>query len=324
MEPLSPSCFSKRSSSKDIAGDRAKPCKDDSSALSPILPTPSSAPAPPPPSKGIAGDQAEPCVAAPSPIPVMASSAPAPPPPPILPQDLMEVTMGDVDDQMVLTIDKQAEKWEAMEQEQHVWNAIDEERKRKEKRRHKTRKKSLEEKRKEKREEKRKKQEKKRKNQEELQEEEELQGKRKHARSMNCSEFVQGATTEELQRRDSPPMTHSQRATRSPLVRSPVASTWRSSLGLLARVAASKRGRSPSARIASSPLEERANSSARSPSILGSPSPVTTPFGGSKINHPHVRKTRRLTSAVWRDFKPMYFLVQVILPQICTFIKSGM
>mgnify|MGYP006267672627 CR=1 FL=1 len=43
--------------------------------------------------------------------------------------DLMEVTMGDVDDQMVLTIDKQAEKWEAMEQEQHVWNAIDEERK---------------------------------------------------------------------------------------------------------------------------------------------------------------------------------------------------
>ena len=41
----------------------------------------------------------------------------------------MEVTMGDVDNQMVLTIDKQAEKWEAMEQEQHVWNAIDEERK---------------------------------------------------------------------------------------------------------------------------------------------------------------------------------------------------
>ena len=37
--------------------------------------------------------------------------------------------MGDVDNQMVLTIDKQAEKWEAMEQEQHVWNAIDEERK---------------------------------------------------------------------------------------------------------------------------------------------------------------------------------------------------
>lgn len=173
----------------------------------------------------------------------------------------------------------------------------------KEKRRHKERKKSLEEKRKEKREEKRKKQEKKRKNQEE---EEELQGKRKHARSMNCSEFVQGATTEGLQRRDSPPMTHSQRATRSPLVRSPVASTWRSSLGLLARVAASKRGRSPSTRIASSPLEERANSSTRSPSILGSPSPVTTPFGGSKINHPHVRKTRRLTSAVWRDFKPIY------------------
>ena len=66
----------------------------------------------------------------------------------------------------------------------------------KEKRRHKERKKSLEEKRKEKREEKRKKQEKKRKNQEE---EEELQGKRKHARSMNCSEFVQGATTEGLQ-----------------------------------------------------------------------------------------------------------------------------
>lgn len=82
-------------------------------------------------------------------------------------------------------------------------------------------------------------------------------------------------------------MTHSQRAARSPLVRSPVASTWRSSLGLLARVAASKRGRSPSTRIASSPLEERANSSARSPSILGSPSPMTTPFGGSKINHPH-------------------------------------
>ncbi|XP_044362691.1 zinc finger BED domain-containing protein RICESLEEPER 2 isoform X1 [Triticum aestivum] len=123
---------------------------------------------------------------------------------------------------------------------------------------------------------------------------------------MNCSEFVQGATTEGLQRRDSPPMTHSQRATRSPLVRSPVASTWRSSLGLLARVAASKRGRSPSTRIASSPLEERANSSTRSPSILGPPSPVTTPFGGSKINHPHVRKTRRLTSAVWRDFKPIY------------------
>ncbi|XP_037433065.1 FYN-binding protein 1-like [Triticum dicoccoides] len=158
MEPPSPSCFSKRPSYKDIAGDRAKPCEDDSSALSPILPTPSSAPAPPPPSKGIAGDQAEPCVAAPSPIPVMASSAPAPPPPPILRQDLMEVTMGDVDDQMVLTIDKQAEKWEAMEQEQHVWNAIDEERKlerQKEKRRHKERKKILEEKRKEKREEKR-------------------------------------------------------------------------------------------------------------------------------------------------------------------------
>ncbi|XP_037474391.1 vegetative cell wall protein gp1-like, partial [Triticum dicoccoides] len=95
MEPPSPSCFSKRPSSKDIAGDRAKPCEDGSSALSPILPTPSSAPAPPPPSKGIARDQAEPCVAAPSPIPVMASSAPAPPPPPILPQDLMEVTMGD-------------------------------------------------------------------------------------------------------------------------------------------------------------------------------------------------------------------------------------
>ena len=88
MEPPSPSCFSKRPSSKDIADDRAKPCEDDSSALSPILPTPSSAPAPPPPSKGIAGDQAEPCVAAPSPIPVMASSAPAPPPPPILPQGM--------------------------------------------------------------------------------------------------------------------------------------------------------------------------------------------------------------------------------------------
>uniref|UniRef100_A0A8R7QAL1 Uncharacterized protein n=1 Tax=Triticum urartu TaxID=4572 RepID=A0A8R7QAL1_TRIUA len=70
----------------------------------------------------------------------MASSAPAPPPPPLLPQDLMEVTIGDVDDQMVLTIDKQAGKWEAMEQEQHVWNAIDEQRKldgQKGKRRHK-------------------------------------------------------------------------------------------------------------------------------------------------------------------------------------------
>ena len=65
----------------------------------------------------------------------------------------------------------------------------------KEKRRHKATKKRLEEKTREKREEKRKKQEKKRKNQEE----EELQGKRKHARSMNYSEFVQGATTEGLQ-----------------------------------------------------------------------------------------------------------------------------
>ena len=41
----------------------------------------------------------------------------------------MEVTMGDIDDQMVLMIYKQNEKREAMEQEQHVWNAIDEERK---------------------------------------------------------------------------------------------------------------------------------------------------------------------------------------------------
>ncbi|EMS54517.1 hypothetical protein TRIUR3_09490 [Triticum urartu] len=126
----------------------------------------------------------------------MASSAPAPPPPPILPQEKQQPVCG-----LTTTITERQ----------------------KEKRRHKGRKKSLEKKRKEKREEKRKKQEKKRKTQEE--EEEELQGKRKHARSMNCSEFVQGATTEGLQRRDSPPMTHSQRATRSPLVRSPVAST---------------------------------------------------------------------------------------------------
>lgn len=41
----------------------------------------------------------------------------------------MEVTMGDVEDQAVLTIDKQTEKWEAMEQEQQVWDAIEEQQK---------------------------------------------------------------------------------------------------------------------------------------------------------------------------------------------------
>ncbi|XP_044979118.1 uncharacterized protein LOC123446609 [Hordeum vulgare subsp. vulgare] len=44
----------------------------------------SSAPAPRPQSRGIAGDEAEPCVTAPFPIPAMASSAPAPPLPPLL------------------------------------------------------------------------------------------------------------------------------------------------------------------------------------------------------------------------------------------------
>uniref|UniRef100_A0A8I6YG94 BED-type domain-containing protein n=1 Tax=Hordeum vulgare subsp. vulgare TaxID=112509 RepID=A0A8I6YG94_HORVV len=143
----------------------------------------------------------------------------------------------------------------------------------KKKQRQKAKRKRLEGKREEKREEKRKKQEKKRKNQKE-----ELQGKRKHARS----EFIQGSTREELQSRDSPSMTHGQRVTRSPLVGSPVANTWRSSLGVLARVAASKK------------------SSAMSPSILGPPSPATTSFV------PRIRKTRRLTSAVWRDAKPIY------------------
>ncbi|KAI4972083.1 hypothetical protein ZWY2020_003008 [Hordeum vulgare] len=114
---------SKRSSFKDIAGDGAEPCGDASSALSPILPMPTSDPAPPPPSKGVIME-VDPCVAASSPI-----SAHAPSPPPLLLPDFIEVSMGDVDDQVALTIDNQTEKWEAMDEEQHVWNAIEEQQK---------------------------------------------------------------------------------------------------------------------------------------------------------------------------------------------------
>ncbi|KAE8779568.1 hypothetical protein D1007_47407 [Hordeum vulgare] len=116
----------------------------------------------------------------------------------------IEVTISDVDDQVSLTIDKQTEKWEAMDHEQHVWNAIEEQQK-------EAQEKTKGEDEKERLGEKRKKQDK-----------EELQGKRKHARS----EFIQGATREELQSRDSPSMTHGQKVTISPLVGSSVANTW--------------------------------------------------------------------------------------------------
>nr|BAJ89833.1 predicted protein [Hordeum vulgare subsp. vulgare] len=76
--PMAPPSRPSNGAKEYITGDRAEPCGDAYSALFPNFLMPSSAPAPQPPSRGIAGDEVEPCVSAPFPIPAMASSCPAP------------------------------------------------------------------------------------------------------------------------------------------------------------------------------------------------------------------------------------------------------
>ncbi|KAM0897511.1 hypothetical protein ACQ4PT_022521 [Festuca glaucescens] len=183
-------------------------------------------------------------------------------------------------------VDEQRRAWDAIDENKQIWDAVDEHRKlemlevklkKQQERNHKKKKRmDLEVKRKE------------------------LKKRRKTTRGGG-----------------SPSVMHlSQRVTRSPFVKSPLARSQganklRSSLGVLAEEAASKRGRPLSTVAESSPSHKsaypsvRSPSMSRSPSSTSSPSSISCPAGGSsKITRG--RKVRRLTSAVWRDFIPHY------------------